>query len=787
MVVLDDGNVGIGTTSPSVKLQVDGTISSTGTLTAYTSVPSINIGHDGATAFIAATSGGGANSGISFSVGNNNEKMRITSDGNVGIGTSTPSYKLDVAGNIIARTTYPSIYVDHSGTILGGVRADATVKLELKTLTTAPLSFQVNSDEKMRITDSGTVGIGTYDPTARLHVKGIGATSATTALRVENTNASASLVVLDNGAVGVGASPTTGSFDVRGTTVVGTNSGGPLTGIGINFNPIISASSNFNTLIGLNVAPVYNTGSFTNHAYLPIVAGNFSVNDYGWVITPRIIATADTFINILDFNAAEGMLVRNLSVMNVGYWFANGHLRLANEATYVDNGYRFQINSSGSASGSLYITGSSNQTLLEIDSPAVNNILYVSGSGNIGIGTSTPISTLDVYGSPRFYGDGNHMYTRIFSGASNKDSKILFGNDSERFNVGLAASSNNFAINSSNGGTPTSINIDYTTGNVLIGTTTDAGYKLDVNGSARVQGNLLVDTLGTNNAATLGGTLNLISSIAVINNAQTLYIPLLTRNTTGSEVVYDFSNVGSITATGNVGIGKTTSNAKLDVSGSAIITGSLVVNDGLANLIDTVGYTLGDTNSVVSVGWGDRRLIHSGGGVAIYWDTPNQQQSVEVSRAYLKSTPDINAQENFSAGAFNAEGRILQGVSFNGASDYDYVYLDRSAGEWMPVNNVTDRATKMLGIAFDVGGANRVLTNGSVTVTNTPGTYSMPGVDTLEHGIPIYLSSSAYATKFTPTSSGEYVRILGHAYYQNTNDVDVWVMDFRPDHTWVQL
>jgi len=41
------GNVGIGTTSPVVKLQVDGTITSTGVLTAYTSVPSINIGHKG--------------------------------------------------------------------------------------------------------------------------------------------------------------------------------------------------------------------------------------------------------------------------------------------------------------------------------------------------------------------------------------------------------------------------------------------------------------------------------------------------------------------------------------------------------------------------------------------------------------------------------------------------------------------------------------------------------------------------------------------------------------------
>jgi hypothetical protein len=54
-------------------------------------------------------------------------------------------------------------------------------------------------------------------------------------------------------------------------------------------------------------------------------------------------------------------------------------------------------------SASLHISGSSNSTLLEIDSPAVNNILYVSGSGNVGIGTSTPTSTLHVKGLTTVY------------------------------------------------------------------------------------------------------------------------------------------------------------------------------------------------------------------------------------------------------------------------------------------------------------------------------------------------------------------------------------------------
>jgi hypothetical protein len=189
-------------------------------------------------------------------------------------------------------------------------------------------------------------------------------------------------------------------------------------------------------------------------------------------------------------------------------------------ARFVGKNQSLSLGAGRNPSASLHISGSSGSALLEIDSPAVNNILFVTGSGRVGIGTGTPAYTLDVYGSPRFYGDGNHMYTRIFSGASNKDSKILFGNDSERFNVGLAASSNNFAINSSNGGTPTSINIDYTTGNVLIGTTTDAGYKLDVNGTARVSGVL-----------TAGATINQGFSSSTSNVLLSTHTTAATTNT----------------------------------------------------------------------------------------------------------------------------------------------------------------------------------------------------------------------------------------------------------------
>ena len=87
----------------------------------------------------------------------------------------------------------------------------------------------------------GDISIGTTGSiSSRLHVQGSGATSATTALRVENTNASASLVVLDNGFVGINTGSAQYNLDVNGTTRVQNhlfiNSGFAIASLGNNVN-----------------------------------------------------------------------------------------------------------------------------------------------------------------------------------------------------------------------------------------------------------------------------------------------------------------------------------------------------------------------------------------------------------------------------------------------------------------------------------------------------------------------------------------------------------------------
>ena len=92
----------------------------------------------------------------------------------------------------------------------------------------------------------------------------------------------------------------------------------------------------------------------------------------------------------------------------------------------------------------------------------------------------------------------------------------------------------------------------------------------------------------------------------------------------------------------------------------------------------------------------------------------------------------------------------------------------------------------MLGIAFDIGSSDSVLLEGHITVADTTG-YSCPIVANAGHGKPIYLYGPVSSSTTPPTLASSYSRILGHIYYNNTSDIRLWIMNFRPDHSWTEL
>jgi len=96
-----------------------------------------------------------------FSTSNVNERMRIDSSGNVGIGTTSPSSQLEVSGSAgpLLKVTSTA-----SGTPTAFVYSSVN-GADFGSLTNHPARFYVNNTERMRINSSGYVGIGTSSPT----------------------------------------------------------------------------------------------------------------------------------------------------------------------------------------------------------------------------------------------------------------------------------------------------------------------------------------------------------------------------------------------------------------------------------------------------------------------------------------------------------------------------------------------------------------------------------------------------------------------------------------------
>jgi hypothetical protein len=218
MRITSAGNVGIGTSSPTFRLQVETDTndnagafvrnSNTGAAASGAVIATSGVGgvslraHSAAhsvwpnASLIQSDSGftGGLNilqagaNPITFWT-NGSQRMRITSAGDVGIGTSAPSSKLHInetgvtGGRYGLRLTQSNL----TAAAVDFVLDTSAIKVDLSSTNAAyPLSFSVGGTERMRVSNTG-VGIGTSAPAFRLESAAAASGTIATLLRVTNS------------------------------------------------------------------------------------------------------------------------------------------------------------------------------------------------------------------------------------------------------------------------------------------------------------------------------------------------------------------------------------------------------------------------------------------------------------------------------------------------------------------------------------------------------------------------------------------------------------------------
>jgi hypothetical protein len=194
------GNVGIGTSSPGVKLHVNSGATDEVARFEGTGEPFISLYDNGVRDFYLFDSAeirlwGQANKAMVFAT-NNAERMRIDSSGNVGIGSVSPDVKLRVDATSPTRGIVETI----RGTGSTGSQLHFSQDAVADWVIGQPAgvsafaffsgrSLGADGTERMRIDSSGNVGIGTSSPSYRLTIAGNGGSGLCTLAFVDTSNA----------------------------------------------------------------------------------------------------------------------------------------------------------------------------------------------------------------------------------------------------------------------------------------------------------------------------------------------------------------------------------------------------------------------------------------------------------------------------------------------------------------------------------------------------------------------------------------------------------------------
>jgi len=335
------GNVGIGTSSPTVKLDVNsGTTNSVARFESTDSVARIILKDNSGEAHLSASG-----DDMVFSTSSSgSERMRITSAGNVGIGTDSPAAKLDVDTG--------TIQVSSSGTKQLSFGTDATIEFGSDSniqvrRSGSSLQFKTGGSEVMRIDSSGNVGIGLSNPGYKLEV-------------AEDTNSTADLLMLKNSDATYSQSWGFQSDTNKDLVITGSSGSG-----GIKF---VTGSRGATFTEKVNVA-----GSTNNESALNVLTQSGSIGSIGFETGSEVTGIISSSTDLMEFRVGDGVGIGDAK-----------QLTIANNATLFGT---TGIPNGTSIYGSAFISGSSDRMFLNLATSSTatkEHLQFFNPNGKVG-------------------------------------------------------------------------------------------------------------------------------------------------------------------------------------------------------------------------------------------------------------------------------------------------------------------------------------------------------------------------------------------------------------------
>jgi hypothetical protein len=635
--------------------------------------------------------------------------LTINGDFNYSNGTEQPGYVLTTNGS--GSTYWGSSGISGSGTSNYLPKWSGSTSLVNSLVYDSSTGVTIGTGFTWNNTNS-RLGIDILNPTSKLQIKGNGTTNATTTFITQNNSNSVNGTIYDDGTWFFGGSNTRlaaigGQFDFN-------SAAGNISRIGhweMFFRPLQAGSVslelstnirmlNTNVLIGTSTdagfkLDVNGTSRFVSQITMgngitgngnvittPNSGGGFYGNFFGSVGSPFVYNQTSIF-------ATGGGSVSVTGGSRTSFIDTITWQQSSGNADFSSFRVSPTINQTGTASGitrGLYVNPTiSAATDFRAIETTTGNVLFGTGftwdntNSRLNVGTN-----LGAYGVTWIQSDvaSTTDYTLVLNnrntlGVGGEATGLYFANSgygaaSQPYNTGhivgsiktLATNFNNvttrgvmtFNLNNSSSVQEEVMRLVNTTKNVLIGTTTDAGYKLDVNGSGRIGTTNYYLTLANGGAD--GGILRvggasygyaeLVSYSLRLNGGHTLYgtggtnefglasqvAPLAAGATNGGALVFKADNNGAVAnrwsdfpnalafnfikketsgsytsllslngSTNNVGIGTITPTYKLDVFGSGTTAGissnvGLNIQPVAAPIVTSLTYTLQSGSSL---------------------------------------------------------------------------------------------------------------------------------------------------------------------------------------------